>query len=120
MQHCRLRYRFCFSVPAILQCYACPGSVNKLCACVACITACKWILRYMKGNLLTVTNSLVDACGLLKFQSVASSTRMQVHCTCHAGLHIVLLMQTSIILCSASNAHCLASAVVHAVLLWHM
>ncbi len=73
----------------------------------------------MKGSLLTVTNSLVDACGLLKFQSVASSTRMQVHCTCYAGLHIVLLMQTSIILCSASNAHCLASAVVHAVLLWH-
>jgi len=29
-----------------------------------------------------------------------------MHCTCHDGLHIALLMQTSIMLCSPSNAQC--------------
>ena len=47
---------------------------------------------------------------------------MQVHCTCHQRLHIELLMQTSIMLCSPSSAqcshvHCLASAALHAGLL---
>ncbi len=29
-----------------------------------------------------------------------------MHCTCHDGLHTALLLQTSIMLCSPSNAHC--------------
>ena len=45
---------------------------------------------------------------------------MQLHCTCHEGLHIELCLQTSIMLCSSSyaqisNEHCLAIAAVHAV-----
>jgi len=58
--------------------------------------------------------------GHMCFQPAASSTTVQVHCICHDELHIVLLMQPSIMLCSpsyvqCSNARCLVSAALHAV-----